>query len=91
MATAIEKGVEISNAKKEVRSVPTKKGNAPYSSATGSQVLSKKKPMPNAFKEGSELMIKVKKMAIKITTTIIAESVSVFLNAFSLKFIFFTL
>ncbi len=83
----MEKGVEISNAKKEVRSVPIKKGNAPYSSATGSHVLFKKKSAPNALSDGRELMSKVKKMAIKIITAMSAESVSVFLKAFSFKLI----
>jgi hypothetical protein len=44
-----------------------------------------------AFIEGKELISKVKKIAIKMTTANIAERVSVFLNAFSLKLILFVL
>ena len=45
--------------------------------------------MPNALIDGIELIRSVKKMAIKITTTIIAERVSVFLNTFYFKLIRF--
>ena len=41
--------------------------------------------------EGNELINKVKKIAIKMTTANIAERVSVFLKAFSLKLILLAL
>ncbi|WP_225974260.1 hypothetical protein [Arachidicoccus ginsenosidivorans] len=41
-AMAIEKGIEIMSAKKEVMSVPAKNGNAPNILATGFQVLVQK-------------------------------------------------
>ena len=52
MSVKKENGIEMMSAKKEVSNVPIKKGKAPYTLLTGSQVLFHKYFMPNDFKEG---------------------------------------
>ena len=46
METAREKTSEISRARNEVRSVPTRKGSAPNLAATGSHTMPMRKPNP---------------------------------------------
>src|SRR5450432_650964 len=70
MAMAKEKGMEIIRARKDVSKVPIKKGRAPYTLLTGSQVLPHKYLIPRFFMEGMDSMIKV--IISPTTRTIIA-------------------
>jgi hypothetical protein len=68
-----EKGIEIRRAKKEVRSVPARKGRAPNKLNTGSQILLKKNPNPKALIEGREFTRRERKIAPRRTTMERAE------------------
>ena len=73
---AYENGIEMINAKNEVSSVPIKKGKAPYTLLTGSQVLFHKYFIPNDFRDGMDSINKVRNMpnaTIIITTAVISN------------------
>ena len=76
IAAAIEKGADISNARKDVRRVPTKKGSIPKWSFTGSQVLPHKNEIPLDFMPGHEDTANVRKKAKMSITAIMAEKLS---------------
>jgi hypothetical protein len=67
MEIGMEKIAEMIRARKEVARVPTRNGNAPNSSRTGSHVVSKKKPAPKFRRAGKEAMAREKKMARRST------------------------
>lgn len=73
MEIAREKGREISRARNDVRSVPTKKVSAPKLPETGSHVFPNRKEGPKALMEGKELTSRVKKVAPSKTTIARAE------------------
>jgi hypothetical protein len=66
MAIANEKGIEIIKARNEVSNVPIKKGKAPYTLLTGSQVLPQRYFIPRFFIEGTDSMMSV---SIRPTTS----------------------
>ena len=65
MEIGMEKTTEIIRARKEVASVPTRKGNAPNSLRTGSHVELKRNPIPKLRTAGSEAMRREKKTATR--------------------------
>jgi hypothetical protein len=71
------------SARKDVSSVPTRKGSAPYTLLTGSQVLLQKKEKPKAFIDGMACTTRVIKIPRVITTMTKAMITSVLLNAVS--------
>lgn len=75
---AREKGRQMRRERKEVKSVPTRNGNAPNSLDTGFHVLLKKKERPKALREGKECRSRLKNMATSKTTIAKAEKKSVF-------------
>lgn len=75
---AREKGRQMSKERKEVKSVPTRKGNAPNSLDTGFHVLLKKKERPKALREGKECRSRLRDMATSNATIAAAERTSVF-------------
>ena len=83
MAMAYENGTEMIKAKNEVSKVPSKNGNAPYISLTGSQVLPHKYFMPSAFSEGIECISRVRKIPSAIAIIAIEVMSSVLLKAAS--------
>ena len=77
MEMAREKGTQISRERKEVKSVPTRNGNAPNSLETGSHVLPKKNERPKPLSEGKEWMRRLTNMAASKTTIAKADSIRV--------------
>jgi len=75
---AREKGRQMSKERKEVKSVPTRKGNAPNSFDTGSHAFPKKKERPKALSEGNEWRRRLTNMAASKTTTARAHRTRVF-------------
>jgi hypothetical protein len=69
-----EKGIAINRAKKEVRSVPTRKGRVPNRLNTGSQVLVTRNLRPNALIDGREFTRRDRNMAPSKTTIARAET-----------------
>jgi hypothetical protein len=63
MDIGMEKTIEMTRARKEVASVPTRNGNAPNSLRTGSHVELKKNQIPKLRIAGSEAMRREKKIA----------------------------
>ncbi len=75
---ANEKGRQISRERKDVKSVPTRNGNASNSLETGSHVLPKKKERPKPLSEGKEWIRRLTNMAASKTTIAMAERISDF-------------
>ena len=71
-----EKGSEMRRERKDVRRVPTKKGRAPNSPNTGSQVFPNRKAVPNALSDGSESTARVMKIERRRITIVRAEKLS---------------
>jgi hypothetical protein len=80
---AIEKGTAIRRARKDVASVPTRKGRTPNNSAVAFHDVLIKKDNPNFFIAGNAVMKRVKKMAISNTTIKAPEPVRIRENRFS--------
>jgi len=80
---AIEKGIEMIRARKDVINVPYRKGRAPNFSREGSQCLLIKKPSPNVFIAGIEAIKRVRKIAIRRIITDSPDTKIIFLNLFS--------
>jgi hypothetical protein len=78
MEMAKEKGRQMSRERKEVKSVPTRNGNAPNSLDTGFHVLLKKNVRPKALSEGKELIRRLTNMAASKTTIARADRTSDF-------------
>lgn len=69
MEMKIEKGIDIASARKEVRSVPIRKGSAPNFSDATSHVFPIKNPNPKVFIDGTEATISVRQTTINKATT----------------------
>jgi hypothetical protein len=65
----IEKTTEMRRARKEVARVPTRKGKAPNSFLTGSQVVLPRNRIPKFLRAGKEAMVNERKMANRRTKT----------------------
>lgn len=68
MEMAKENGRQTSRERQEVKSVPTRKGNAPNSLDTGFHVLLKKKERPKVPSDGKEYMNRLRNIAVSKTT-----------------------
>src|SRR6476469_2430738 len=64
---AYENGMEISKARNDVTNVPNKKGSAPYTLLTGSQVRPQKYFIPRDFIDGMDSRTSVRKRPMTST------------------------
>lgn len=78
MEIASEKGRQMSKARKDVRSVPTRNTTAPNLLETGSHVVLKKKLRPKALSDGKEEIIRLSRIARTKMTTANAEITRIF-------------
>jgi hypothetical protein len=76
-------GEDIMSASNEVRSVPIRKGNAPYSSVTGFHALPYRNLIPRCLIEGIEVIVRVIKMDINIIIKMIPVNPRLFWKIFS--------
>src|ERR1700761_2989381 len=85
MAIEIEKGIEMISARKELSKVPSRKGHAPYTSLTGSQVVPHRYFRPNDLIEGMDCSTRVRKMPSTSTTMMSPINIRVLLKIFSVR------
>src|SRR5215469_912894 len=81
----MENGMEMISAKKDVSRVPSRKGQAPYTSSTGFHTLPHRYFAPSAFIDGMDWAIRVTRMPRTRTIMMSPMIIRVLLKTFSVR------